>query len=76
MATPPKPTLSASEISSLRAAILLPPHHWATDKIDMDHIFQLDAGLAKRLMAQRLETQSEIHRAIAEGSAKAAALLK
>jgi hypothetical protein len=74
----PKPTTSAlttAEISALRAQILrLPPIHW--DPIDMDHVLQVDRGLAKQVTALRLETQSELHRVMAEGAAKAAKLMK
>ncbi len=49
---------------------------WVFDPIDMDHILQIDQGLAKQLMAQRLEANAEIARTIADASAKAAKLLK
>lgn len=72
-----KPTgLSASELSKLRAVIMRPPRGIVTDPIDMEHILQIDPVLGKGLAAQRLETQAEIHRAMADGAAKAAKLLK
>ena len=49
---------------------------WIFDPVDMDHILQIDQGLAKQLLAQRLESHAEITRAISEGSAKAAKLLR
>jgi hypothetical protein len=72
---PGKSALTPSELSALRAQIALPPHiHW--DPIDMDHVLQIDRSLAKQVAALRLETQSELHRVMAEGTAKAARLMK
>jgi hypothetical protein len=68
--------LSASELAKLRATILKPPRGIVTDPIDMEHILQIDPGLGKLLTAQRLDTQADIHRAMADGAAKAARLLK
>jgi hypothetical protein len=42
----------------------------------MEHILQIDPRLGKLLTAQRLETQADIHRAMADGASKAATLLK
>ena len=42
----------------------------------MDHILQIDKNLVRQIIAQRLETNAEINRSIAEGSAKAAKLLR
>lgn len=74
----PKPTtsaFSASEISELRAAILRRPPPIG-DWVDMEYIFQSDPGLAKQMTALRLETQSEVFRAMADGASKAAKLMR
>ncbi|HTO82621.1 MAG TPA: hypothetical protein VMQ73_10320 [Methylomirabilota bacterium] len=80
MARKPKPAssagLSPAELAWLRAAILKPPRHIVTDPIDMEHILDIDVELGKQLIAQRLETQAELNRIIAEGAAKAAKMLK
>jgi hypothetical protein len=60
----------------LRATILRPPRGIVTDPIDMEHILQIDPGLGKLLTAQRLATQADVHRAMADGASKAAKLLK
>ena len=74
MATKPKPSLSA-ENEAIRASILgRPPIIF--DPIDMEHILQIDPQLAKQLTAQRLETQSELHRVLADGTAKAAKMMR
>ena len=49
---------------------------WIFDPVDMDHILQIDKNLVRQIIAQRLETNAEINRSIAEGSAKAAKLLR
>ena len=46
------------------------------DPIDMEHVLQNDPTLGKQLLAQRLETQAEVSRVVADASAKAAKLLK
>jgi len=71
MAAKPKP-ISAAE---LRASILRPPQ-WIFDPIDMEHILQIDKELGKRLMAQRLETQADLFRSMADGAAKAAKMMR
>jgi len=78
MVKPKQPTsaFTTAEVNALRAQILRRPRHIFTDPIDMDHILQVDPGLAKQLTVQRLETQSELHRVMSEGSARAAKLLK
>jgi hypothetical protein len=42
----------------------------------MEHILETDQVLGKQLLAQRLETQAELHRVMSEGATKAAKLLK
>jgi hypothetical protein len=69
-------TLSVGELAALRASIIRPPRHIFTDPIDMDHILQIDPQLGKQLTAQRLETQSELHKVMSDGLAKAAKLVK
>jgi hypothetical protein len=66
---------SKTDLAALRASILIPPR-WIFDPIDMEAIFQVNQQLGKQLTAQRLETSAEINRALAEGAAKAAKLLK
>ena len=76
MASKPKSsTLSDAEKTSLRGSIMRRPGP-IFDPIDMEHILQVDAALGKQLMAQRLETQADISRAVAEGAAKAAKLMR
>ena len=74
----PKPSaaFTAADISALRTQILQRPPWWPGDPIDMDHILQIDRGLAKQVTALRLETQSELHRVMAENAAKAAKLMR
>lgn len=74
MTIKPKTTHSI-DTDALRAAILNRPP-LIFDPIDMEHILQIDAQLAKRLTAQRLETQAEVHRVLADGATKAAALMR
>ena len=73
---PKSPAFTSVEANALRATILRPPRHIFTDPIDMEHILETDQGLGKQLLAQRLETQAELHRVMSEGAAKAAKLLK
>ncbi|WP_294540283.1 hypothetical protein [uncultured Rhodoblastus sp.] len=72
MATPPK--LQISE-AALRESIL-DRIRWIFDPVDLDHILQIDKGLAKEVLAQRLDAHSAITRAISESSAKTAKLLR
>jgi len=61
--------------SALQSSIL-ERIRWIFDPVDMDHILQIDKNLVRQIIAQRLETNAEINRSIAEGSAKAAKLLR
>jgi hypothetical protein len=69
------PGLSETEIASLRSAILRRPGP-IFDPVDMEHILQVDRALGRQLLAQRLETQAEISRAVADGAAKVAKLMR
>ena len=68
-------SISAGELAKLRAVIKRPPRWIVTDPIDMEHILQIDPVLGKQLTAQRLEAQAEVHRIMAESTARAAKLL-
>jgi hypothetical protein len=74
--TPKSPAFTTAEANALRATILRPPRHIFTDPIDMEHILETDQVLGKQLLAQRLETQADLHRVMSEGATKAAKLLK
>jgi hypothetical protein len=74
--TPKSSAFTSAEANALRAAILRPPRHIFTDPIDMEHVLDTDQVLGKQLLAQRLDTQAELHRVMAEGATKAAKLLK
>ena len=69
-----KPTEFVSE-ASLQSSIL-ERIRWIFDPVDMDHILQIDKNLVRQIIAQRLETHAEINRSIAEGSLKAAKLMR
>jgi hypothetical protein len=73
MVTTPKPVQISQ--AALKESIL-DRIRWIFDPIDLDHILQIDQGLAKQVLAQRLESHAEVTRAISEGSAKAAKLLR
>jgi hypothetical protein len=45
---------------------------WATDPIDMDHIFQLDRDLAFKLTAIQLETRAQVLNVMANAFAETA----
>jgi len=49
---------------------------WIFDPVDMDHILQIDKDLVRQIIAQRLETNAEINRSIAEGSLKVAQMMR
>ena len=73
---PKSPAFTSAEANALRATILRPPRHIFTDPIDMEHVLETDQVLGRQLLAQRLETQAELHRVMSEGATKAAKLLK
>jgi len=61
--------------SSLQS-LILERWRWIFDPVDMDHILQIDRDLVRQVIAQRLETNAEINRSIAEGSAKVAQMVR
>lgn len=69
-----KPVEVISE-SALQSSIL-ERIRWIFDPVDMDHILQIDKDLVRQIIVQRLETNAEINRSIAEGSAKVAQLMR
>jgi len=71
----PKPATAPLTATDIRDLILRRPPPIG-DWVDMDHIFQVDRGLAKQITAIRLETQSEVFRVMAEGASRAARLMK
>jgi hypothetical protein len=48
----------------------------ATDPIDMDHLFAVDPELNRQVTALRLETDAQVHQAMAAASSQAAKMLK
>jgi hypothetical protein len=53
-----------------------PPRCLATDMIDMDHLWLVDPELGTQITAVRLETDSAVHKTMADASDKAAKILK
>jgi hypothetical protein len=76
MTKPPKPNLSQQKIQASGLPQLLKHRGWATDMIDMDHLFLVDPDVARKVTVLRLETDAQIHLTMANATGAAAKLLK
>jgi len=57
---------------ALKASIQSFKINWIFDPIDMEHILQIDKGLAQKLTQQRLQAHADVLRVMSDAAAKAA----